>query len=118
QWQGGLSHETINGASTLLAGVVTNDQYPLTYTWNFGDGSTLETGTIANQAAAYNIETHHVYPDSGPETPYVATLTIADPSGNTSSSKYPIVVRTDSLNIKRDIAIDNGLWFLHKGINR
>jgi PKD repeat protein len=118
QWQGGLSHETINGASTLLTAVVLNDQFPLTYTWDFGDGSTPVSGTANTQADAYNIEASHNYPDSGPGTPYVATLTVTDPSGNSSSSQYPIVVRGDSLNVERDIAIDRGLWWLHKIINR
>jgi RHS repeat-associated protein len=117
-WQGGLSHETINGASTLLAAVVKHDQYPLTYTWDFGDGSEPVSGTIADQAAAYNVETTHVYPDSGPGTPYVATLTITDPSGNVSSDQYPVVVRGDSLTIQRNIAIDRGLWWLHKQLRR
>jgi hypothetical protein len=118
QWQGGLSHETINGATTLLAAVAKNNQFPFTYTWDFGDGSATVSGTIASQAAAYNIEASHVYPDSGPGTPYVATLTITDPSGNSTSSPYPVVVRGDSLTIERDIAIDKGLWWLHKDIQR
>jgi hypothetical protein len=76
------------------------------------------SGTIRTQADAYNIATTHVYPDSGPDTPYVATLTITDPSGNSMSSPYPVGVRSDSLNVERDIAIDKGLWWLHTQIQR
>jgi RHS repeat-associated protein len=117
-WQGGLAHETFNGHSTLLAAVVKHDQFPLAYTWDFGDGSPTVSGTINNQAQAYNLETHHVYPDSGPDTPYFATLRITDPSGNSATDPYPIVVRGDSLTIRRNVAIDEGLWWLHKQINR
>jgi RHS repeat-associated protein len=118
-WEGlNLSHETINGASTLLAGEAENDQFPLTYTWNFGDGSALQSGTAATQAAAYAIATNHVYPTSGPGTPYLATLTVTDPSGNSSSSQYPILVESDTLSVETDIAIDKGLWWLHTQIQR
>ena len=60
----------------------------------------------------------HVYPDSGPGTPYLATLTVTDRSGNSTTTPYPIVVQADSLSIERDIAIDKGLWWLHQDIQR
>ncbi|MCY2987758.1 MAG: Ig-like domain-containing protein [Planctomycetota bacterium] len=118
QLQTGYAHQTINGRSTLLAAVVKNNQFPLTYSWSFGDGSPAQTGTIASQAAAYNVETDHTYPNSGPGTPYMATLRVVDASGNSASDQYAIVVEPDSLDVERIIAIDKGLWWLHKQIQR
>jgi hypothetical protein len=83
-WQNGLPHETWNGNSTILKAVIRIDQFPVSYTWSFGDGSPNQTRTVTNQDDAYKIEASHVYPNSSAGTPYTAQLTATDAGGGTA----------------------------------
>ncbi|MFI5314963.1 MAG: PQQ-dependent sugar dehydrogenase [Myxococcota bacterium] len=56
---------------------------PLTFSWNFGDGSPL--GTIVNPLHTY-------FGPLGVLTTYTATLTVRDTANQTSSAQVPIVV--------------------------
>ncbi|MFH2091795.1 MAG: PKD domain-containing protein [Pseudomonadota bacterium] len=113
QFHGGseVPHDTWDGKQVLLKAVAYDSQpSTLTYTWDFGDGSAQETGTVSN---AYAIETTHVY--NGLEGKlYTATITITDIEGNTHSDTYPIVIRGQKIDTEINVAIDDGLWWLHK----
>jgi len=93
--------------------VVKSVELPLNYTWNFGDG-TSASGTINTDEDKYRLEAIHTYPDSSDGTPFTATLTVNAPSGYSGSDQYRIVVKTKALDIEVNVAIDDGLWYLHK----
>ncbi|MFO7907520.1 MAG: PKD domain-containing protein [Pirellulaceae bacterium] len=117
-WRYGLPHETWNGNTVILKGTAKDLDLPLSYTWDFGDGTSPVSGTITSEASKYAIEATHTYPDSSSGTPYTATLTVTDPSGNSASDQYSIVVKEQSLDVERSVAIDDGLWNLHKQMQR
>jgi len=116
-WRYNLPHETWNGNPAILKAVVKSLALPLSYTWDFGDG-TSESGTITTEDAKYEIEAYHTYPDSSPETPYVATLTVTDPDGRSGYAQYRLVVKEKTLEVETNVAIDDGLWWAHKQIER
>lgn len=114
-WEGNVlaSHQTWDGKDILLKAVVhTDTTAAVTYTWNFGDGSPDVTGTLTG-ATKYNVQQFHVYPNSTPETPFNATLTIND--GTTEISDiYRIRVKVRDLDSERAVAVDDALWWLYK----
>ena len=81
--------------------------------WDFGDGASQ---VIACNAV--NLGVSHTYPVSVVGTPYTATLTLTDTSGNTSSANFRISVQPKSIDLEANMAIDKGLWYLHTSLSR
>jgi len=106
-------HETYNGRSIRLKAIV-RDAGALTYQWNFGDGSPLEPAAPAPVTNKRVIEASHIFPNSPDGTPYTATLTVWDSDGLTGTDTYYVIVQPDNLDTRTNIAIDEGLWWLHK----
>ena len=113
-WEQSAPHNIYNGMTTVLKGTVLNSDGTATYTWDFGDGSPVQTGQVSNPEI---IEADHVYPNEPDGTPFTAVLTVTQDSG-TSSAQYPIVVYDNNLSTQVNVAIDNGLWNLHKQLIR
>lgn len=90
---------------------------PIDYTWDFGDGSSAVQATAATLDEAYALEARHVYSGTD-DTPFTATITIVDADGRQASNTYPIVLRAKNLEVEMNVAIDEGLWFLHKAQQR
>ena len=110
QFTGGVEvpHDTWSGKQITLKGVVWSLHAPLTYEWNFGDGSAPASGTVADPR---HIGATHTY--TGVEgAPFVATLTVTDASGHSASDSYLVRIRAQSMEIETNVAIDNGLWYL------
>lgn len=110
-WRFDLPHETWNGEPVILKATVRAGTPPQTYTWSFGDGSPDDTGTVSNRRS---LEAIHTYPNSSDGTPYTATISVTDSTGATSSDTYNIIVKTKTIDVRTDKAIDDGLWYLHK----
>ncbi|MBK9140287.1 MAG: PKD domain-containing protein [Verrucomicrobia bacterium] len=106
-------HETFSGKEVTLKAVARNLPLPFDYIWNFGDGTGSVTNTATTVAQAYALEARHVY--SGTEgTPFYATITVVLTNGVTLGDTYPLVLRPKSLTTEMNVAIDEGLWYLHK----
>lgn len=113
-----IPHDTWSGRSVTLKAVASSAPIPFTWTWSFGDGSATQSGTVASPSQAYALETTHVYTGTD-GTPYNATITIRDASGNIlGSDTYPLVIRPRNLEVEVNVAIDEGLWYLHKAQSR
>jgi hypothetical protein len=113
-----VPHDTWNGNTVVLKGTAHDpdgDAELATYEWDFGDASSKVTGTVTNP---YAIEATHVYPVSPDGTPYTATLTVWDTNGASDTDAYPVIVRTKTLDVEVNVAIDDGLWWLHEGAYR
>ncbi|MEW6221036.1 MAG: PKD domain-containing protein [Thermodesulfobacteriota bacterium] len=108
-----VPHEIMNGRAARLKAIV-RDAGNLTYQWDFGDGSALWPATPQPVGNKYIVEASHTYPDSPDGTPYVATLTVWDGAGHPGSDQYYVIVRPNSLDTRTNIAIDEGLWWLHR----
>lgn len=113
---------TVTLAATVPAGITTGDT--VTVVWNFGDGSPNTNFSLTN---IYDISTTHQYPASAAVgTAYTATVTVTDTTQHTSgSANYYLTQQCgpqlggtcklqDALNSRVDVAIDNGLWYLHQ----
>ena len=99
------------GATVNLGGSTDTFQY----SWNFGDGSAATApATITNP---YNISATHIY-SSGTAgvTTWTAVVTVTDltnPSNGPFTGNYPIALQANNLQSRVNVAIDNGLWYLH-----
>ncbi len=108
-----VPHDVISGKPTKLKAVASAAALPVNYTWDFGDGSPMVSGTATTLLQAYGIEAAHTYAGSD-GTPFEATISIVDAGGSTSSAKYLVQVRDPALEVEINLAIDEGLWYLHK----
>ncbi len=108
-----IPHDTWSGKSVRLKGTSDQQGANFIYTWDFGDGSPVATGAVTNK---YVIEATHAY-TGATGTVYTATLTVQDtsiPAPNTGSAKYYVIMQNKSLPVEVNLAIDEGLWYLHK----
>ncbi len=108
-----VPHDVISGKPTKLKAVASAAALPVNYTWDFGDGSPTVSGTATTLVQAYGIEAAHTYTGSD-GTPFEATISIVDAGGSTSTAKYRVQVRDPALEVEINLAIDEGLWYLHK----
>ncbi|MBU2490462.1 MAG: PKD domain-containing protein, partial [Proteobacteria bacterium] len=107
-------HETWDGKEITLKGIV-KDADPVTYQWNFGDGS---LSAVMNVTNAYDLSIKHTYPAAPVDTPFVATLMVWDSAGNSSFDTYNIGVKAFDLETEVNVAIDDALWYLHQQMSR
>ncbi len=105
-----VPHETYNGKPIRLKGIV-RDADPVSYEWDFGDGTQSGVLTVTNP---FDLSVEHTYPNAPDGTPFVATLTVTDAAGNQGSATYPVIVKPQNLTTEINVAIDEGLWYLHQ----
>lgn len=107
-----VPHDTISGSTIYLK--ATTDANAKQYYWDFGDGSPAMSWT--NVTDPYNIGVQHVYTGMTGQS-YVATVYVKDaatPTPNVNSAKYFVTIRGSSLQVRVNMAIDQGLWRLHR----
>lgn len=112
-WRGSdptIPHDALSGESVRLKGVV-RDEGSLEYRWNFGDGSGWTAWTAV--ADKYEIEADHTY-TGAVGTPYTAVLEARDSAGLTGQDFYYLKIGPNNYDTRTNIAIDNGLWYIHK----
>jgi hypothetical protein len=113
-----VAHDTWSGRQIALKGTAHDpegDGTLATYQWDFGDGSPVEAGTVSDP---YAIEARHIYVGNIGDL-FVATLTVTDEDGNSGSDQYLVKIGDDTaLTIRVNVAIDEGLWRLHKDMQR
>jgi len=117
-------HVTHTGSLISLGATASNltgsaDTYQVT--WNFGDGTANTTFSFVGTATAYpypyDISTSHTYSGAAGTT-YTATVTVVDmATSEQGSNTYSVVLDPPSLTALQasvDVAIDNGLWYMHQ----
>ncbi|MDH5266189.1 MAG: C25 family cysteine peptidase [Candidatus Bathyarchaeota archaeon] len=122
----GVPHDTWIGKEIVLKGTAHDSDGDTTlksYKWDFGDG--YSTGWITG-VNPYAIEAKHTYTGTmadgttyGPGKFFTAWLHVEDNEVNIGKDSYFIAIRDISdpkkkLEIEVNVAIDNGLWWLHK----
>jgi hypothetical protein len=109
-----VPHDTWSGLEITLKGTAHDPDGGgdlATYEWDFGDGSPVETGPVTDP---YAIEARHTYVGSLGDL-FIATLTVRDTSFETDSDQYLVEIKDGAdLTVKVNVAIDEGLWRLHK----
>lgn len=108
-----IPHDILSGRQTRLKGTSSLQGAAITYVWDFGDGSPVATGTVSN---GYAVETAHTYTGL-PGTIFTARLTVWN-GADSATSNYYVEIREPSLDVEVNIAIDEGLWYLHKSLYR
>jgi hypothetical protein len=117
-WEGDptLPHQVYNGGTITLQGTasVPTGCALTSASWDPGDGTGPVAVSFANPRA---LELAHTYTGANGQ-PYIATLTVTDNCGNSSSDTYRVViVDPKNLDVEINMAIDQGLWWLHKRLN-
>ena len=94
-----------------------------TYQWSYGDGSPLSTATTVTNA--YDLSLQHQYPvATGANTVgknYTATVTVNDTTGGTPGTplasgpaEFLVQQQGNTLQVRVNLAIDDGLWYMHQ----
>lgn len=105
-------HDTISGKAIYLKATTVSTAKQ--YYWDYGDGAVPMAWT--NVTDPYNIGVQHTY-TGAPNTAFVATVYVRDnalPVPNVNSAKYFVTIRATALDVRANIAIDEGLWRLHR----
>ncbi len=105
-----VPHETYDGRSIRLKGIV-RDADAATYQWDFGDGT---QSAVTNVTNAFDLSVAHTYPSAPAGTPFTAVLKVWDSAGQLGQDTYNVIIRPKTLNTEINIAIDEGLWYLHQ----
>ena len=113
-----LAHFTYDGAEITLKGIARGGATE--YRWDFGDGGSTSWTAITDP---YNLGIKHVYNGIVGQL-FVATLYVRDGLEETQD-EYPIKIHESSdlsdpnqLDVRINMAIDEGLWWLHRTTNR
>jgi PKD repeat protein len=111
-----IPHDTYSGKTITLKGTCDSQGANFSYSWDFGDGSAPATGTVSNKFA---IEATHAY-TGAVGTVFTARLTVTNTStvGEVGTQTYYVIMQNKSQAVEVNIAIDEGLWFLHKDQRR
>ena len=109
-------HPTWSGNTLTLRGTANVQGANIQFEWDFGDPPAANvTGNVSNR---FVIEATHAYSGSVGDV-FTATLTVTDTStGDTGSAPYRVVIEPLELNTEVNVAIEDGLWYLHKTMRR
>lgn len=106
-----IPHDTWSGKTITLKGTSDVQGSNIQYTWDFGDGSSVATGAVTDR---YVIQTTHTYTGTT-GTIFTARLMVKDTATNeTGSKEYYVKIQDKTLPVEVNVAIDEGLWYLHK----
>jgi hypothetical protein len=116
----GTTESMIVLGATVPSAASSGDTFSVT--WAFGDGSANVTlpsfvGNTATTAPyAYDISTTHQYPASAAQgTAWLAVVTVTDTTNSTSSTAtYYVTQELNTLASRVNVAIDWGLWYMHR----
>jgi len=107
-------HQVYSGGSVTLQGVAVTSSYEAgivtAATWDPGDGSGPVAINIDNPLI---LELQHTYAGFDGQ-PFTATLSAVTNSGATVTDTFKVVVVAKTLDVEANMAIDKGLWYLHK----
>jgi len=106
------AHTACPGTLITLKGTADQQGATIMYDWNFGDGSLHAIGVVTNM---FNIQATHTYAGSNLQN-FTAVLTVTDTGTGDHASKNYLVQMVNPCNLaaRANIAIDEGLWYLHK----
>ncbi|MBI1788407.1 MAG: PKD domain-containing protein [Acidobacteria bacterium] len=110
-----IPHDTFAGKTITLKGTSSVQGPNIQAKWVFGDGSPDAMFTVTNR---FDVSTTHLYVGAI-NTIFTATLMVTDTNLNQSgSATYQVAMRAKNLKTETNVAIDEGLWYLHKTMNR
>jgi len=106
-----VPHPTYSGKTVTLKGTCDQSGADVNWTWDFGDGSPVVAGIVSDR---YVIEATHAYTGLA-GTVFTARLTVQNTTtGATGTQTYFVQIENQTLEVEANVAIDEGLWWLHK----
>jgi hypothetical protein len=109
-----IPHRAWSGRIVWMKAIADVQGTDYQYTWDFGDGIT-DTGSVADR---YAITASHVYTGTTGSV-FGATLTVRNTvSGEQTVAPYPVELCARTLDLEVQVARDEGLWYLHRIMNR
>ncbi|MBC8165134.1 MAG: PKD domain-containing protein, partial [Bryobacteraceae bacterium] len=106
-------HPGYPGKTLILKATANAGGAPMSYDWDFGDGSPHVTGPVSDP---YIVEATHSYGSIGS---FTAILKVTNTStAEFAIANYSIQVSAKTLATEVNIAIEDGLWYLHKTMGR
>src|SRR5512140_1079937 len=112
-----VPHDTWDGKLITLKGTCDQTGGDVQYTWDFGDGTTPAVGIVGTKN--YDVEATHTYTGYPVGTVFTARLTVLNlTTGATGSKEYYVAMRAKALQTEVNVAIDEGLWELHRVMTR
>ena len=114
-----LSHQVYSGGALVLQAVAQNpgtgDPVALVSgTWDPGDGSGPQAINVTNSLA---LELTHTYSGAN-DQPFTATVRVVDAAATVYTDTMKIVIKPNARETRVNMAIDKGLWNLHKRMTR
>jgi hypothetical protein len=113
-----IAHFTYSGAEITLKGIARGGATD--YSWDFGDGSPVVSAAISD---SYNLGIKHTYSGAVGKL-FIATLTVSN-GPDTDQDQYLVKIyessdlsKPDELDVRINMAIDEGLWWLHTNMIR
>lgn len=112
------NHPVISGVQTTLKGIVMSNRAGLRYRWRYDDKKSTYSATLP-VTDPNDLEAKTIYTGST-NTVITAVLQIFGPTGTNviSSDTYKVVISANNETTKRLISIEEGLWFLHRSLQR
>jgi len=116
-YKGGKYHKAVPGRPVLLKVMMRARPGALfDYAWDFGDGSKPESGRVTDY---YNLGASHDYKDAKPGDAFRAMITVTDrKTGRQRQRAYYIHFEKADEAVRKEIAIEDGLWALHVAAKR
>lgn len=109
-----IPHDTWSGKQITLKGTC-EQCAAFNYSWDFGDGSPVANGVVGDP---YAVEATHTYVGNAGDI-FTARLTVTDPgTGDSANATYFVQILDQTLPVEVNVAIDEGLWYLHKRMSR
>ena len=111
-----VPHYAYNGHATIFKATARGGTGTYTYEWDFnGDGTYDYSNTTTN---GYNLSAQYTYPNQTSDKTYIARVRVTS-GANTATAEYPVTVHANAtLEVKVNVAVDDGLWYLHTSQNR
>jgi PKD domain. len=108
-----IPHDTWSGKSITLKGTTDVTGTGFEYWWDFGD-ATPNSPIVDVGSNNYGLQAFHTYTGNVGDI-FTARLTVKDKNtGETANKAYFVIIRTLTLDVEVNVAIDEGLWYLHK----
>jgi len=121
-----VPHAAYNGHATTFKAIARGGNGTYLCEWDFtGDGTYDSSAVITNR---YDLSTRFTFPNQAADVVFQAKVRVTS-GGQTVIGTYPVQVFADvpadpvaatsrQLQVMRNVAIDDGLWFLHRAMVR
>ena len=107
-----IPHDTWSGKSITLKGTTDVTGADFEYSWDYGDGGSTPFASVGTNN--YALQAFHTYTGSVGDI-FTARLIVRQIStGDNASQTYLVQIRTQTLSVEVNVAIDEGLWYLHR----